>query len=131
MGYQSDFLAGFHVPETTLPVPIRCERADEISELYQQQRKYNLDAAVLVSNPVSQGIDAEVLQTWLAEAHQDAARAGVQGKDSTPFLLARLAELSQGRTVEVNLRLLRENAQLAAKIALALSHAPSMIGYPA
>jgi pseudouridine-5'-phosphate glycosidase len=61
------------------------------------------------------------VQSWIEQANQEAARSGIHGKALTPFLLSRLAELSGGVTVEVNLRLLEENARLAARIAGALS----------
>jgi pseudouridine-5'-phosphate glycosidase len=58
------------------------------------------------------------LETWLAQANREAGRTG---KELTPHLLARLAELSAGRTVAINLRLLKENVALATEVACALA----------
>lgn len=129
VGYRSDRLAGFHLPLTDLPLPARAETPQEIAALRRAQVRLGLEQGVLVSNPVSRGLDPEALAAWLAAAREDAARAGARGKDATPALLDALARRSDGATVEVNLRLLHENAALAARIALAL--APHERGVPA
>lgn len=69
--------------------------------------------------PLDVAIDAKEVSRWLAEAALDATRASLRGKAVTPFLLRRLGELSQGRTVEVNRRLIIANARLAAEMAQA------------
>jgi pseudouridine-5'-phosphate glycosidase len=71
---------------------------------------------------VSEGLQPRQFAAWLERARADLTRAGIRGRDTTPFLLARIAELSEGRSVEVNLRLLEENARLAAAIARAGVH---------
>lgn len=126
IGYRSDYLAGFHVPQTNLELATRCDDATGIAQCFLRHRQFGLRGGILVSNPVSEGLDPEALDRWLAEAHQR-ARAQVSGKDVTPFLLAQLAELSGGESVTINLRLLKENAVLAAEIAGALTHTPLAI----
>lgn len=120
VGYRSEHLAGFHVPTTDLPLPTRCEDPGQIAAAFRAHRDIGLPGGLLVSNPVSAGFDADELDTALAAAHRAAAAAGVRGRDSTPYLLADLAERTGGRSVEVNLRLLRENAALAAEVAASL-----------
>lgn len=126
VGYRSDHLAGFHVRTTDLPLAARADEPDAIAAIIRTQRALQLPAGVLISNPVSEGIAPERMRAWLATAHEHAAAAGVRGKDATPHLLSALAELSGGETVRVNVRLLEENASLAAAIAHAL--APGGIG---
>ncbi len=121
LGYRSDTLAGFLVPLTELPLPSRIESAADVAAVLGAQRSLDLDGGVLVSNPVSQGIDRADMDAWLERARADMDEAGVRGRDSTPYLLSRVAELSNGRSVTVNLRLLEENARLAARIALAVA----------
>ncbi len=121
LGYRSDKLAGFHVQQTPYKLPARVETSEEIARAFIAQRKLKLTAGLLVSNPVSQGIDPLTLEAWLDRAHEQARSREITGKDVTPFLLSQLAELSNDKTVEVNLRLLQENAALAAKVALALA----------
>ena len=120
IGYQSDYLAGFHLRTSPYGVPIRAESSQEIVEVFKAQRALSLTQGILVSNPVSKGIDENRLKTWLMEAHNQANKQQLSGKDVTPFLLAKLAELSNGQTVTVNTQLLEENARLAAHIASSL-----------
>jgi pseudouridylate synthase len=121
LGYRSDRLAGFHVQQTPYKLPARVETSEEIARAFIAQRKLKLSAGLLVSNPVSQGIDPLTLESWLDRAHEQAHSREMTGKDVTPFLLAQLADLSNNKTVEVNLRLLQENAALAARVALTLA----------
>lgn len=123
VGYRSDRLAGFHVPLTDLPVPARADEPAEIADIWQVREQLGIPGGMLISNPVSQGLDQAGLDRVRARAAADAEAAGIKGKDTTPFMLARIAELSEGSTVEVNMRLLRENAVLAARIARGLADA--------
>lgn len=126
IGYQSNTLAGFHLPHTDLPVAARLESAAEVAHCFTAQRAVGLKGAMLVSNPVSRGLEPKQLHAWMAQAQREAE--GLAGKDVTPHLLARLAELSEGESVAVNVRLLEENARLAAAIALALGDEASSRG---
>jgi pseudouridylate synthase len=122
LGYRSDKLAGFHVSQTAYNLPARVDTSEEIARAFIAQRKLKLAPGLLISNPVSQGIDPLTLEAWLDVAHERVRRQETTGKDVTPFLLAQLADISNNKSVEVNVRLLQENAALAAKIALALAH---------
>jgi pseudouridylate synthase len=121
VGWRSDRLAGFLTASTDLPLALRADDVEEVARLARAQRSLGLPGAVVVSRPVEAGLDRPRLQAWLDEAAEDAAGALVRGRDVTPFLLERLAQLSDGATVEVNLRLLEANARLAAEIAVALA----------
>ena len=120
VGYGTDYLAGFHVPETELRVPARCDTPAEVAQTFRAARELGLPGAVLVAKPVSQGLDADEVAGWLETALHEAKTQGFSGKDLTPFLLARFAALSDGRAMDVNLRLLQGNARLAAQVALEL-----------
>jgi len=121
LGYRSNHLAGFHVPTTDLPVAQRVEDAATIASIKRRQDELRLPQAVLVSNPVSQGIPQDTYDAWLRDAHGQAQAAHVTGPATTPFLLDALARISEGTTIEVNLRLLHENATLAAHVARSLA----------
>lgn len=121
VGYRSARLAGFVVSEVDLPLPARVETPREAAQVLLAQRALRLDAGIVLSNPVSRGLDPKRFATWLERARTDLRAGGVRGRDTTPYLLARLAELSEGATVDTNLRLLEENAHLAAAVAVELS----------
>lgn len=120
VGYRTDRLPAFFSPDSPFPVPARVETPLEAALILQRARALGLGAVLLV-NPVSQGLPYERVALWVEEANHLAAREGIFGKALTPFLLRRLSELSQGETDRVNERLLLENARLAARVALALA----------
>ena len=112
------------MPETSFEVPVRCDSPEEVAALFGQARDLGLRTSLLVAKPVSAGLGPQEVNAWLEQAQREADERGLSGKDVTPYLLARLGELSGGRTTEVNTRLLAENAQLAAEVALALAAQP-------
>jgi len=119
VGYRSDKLAGFLVPSTELALSARVDSPAEAATLLATQRSLGLTAAVVLSNPVSDGLSQTEFDDLLETAAQRLRQAGVTGRDTTPYLLGALAEASGGRTVTVNTRLLVENAALAAAVAVA------------
>lgn len=123
VGYRSDKLAGFLVPETRLPVPATVWSTEEAAAVLITQRELGMAAGVLLCKPVSRGLAREEFDALETRAQAELESRGVVGRDTTPFLLSTLAALSGGRTVEVNTRLLEENATLAAAVASALAGA--------
>ncbi len=121
VGFRSARLAGFVVSEVDLPLPARVDTPREAAHVLLAQRALHLGAGVVLSNPVSDGLEAADFALWLDQAREDLRASGIRGRATTPYLLARLAELSGGATLEVNLRLLEENARLAAAVAVELS----------
>jgi len=121
VGYRTERLPAFHSPTSPYPLPARVEDPQEVAAVLATQRALGLPGAVLVFNPVSRGLPFDEVRGWVEAANREARERGIGGKALTPFLLRRLAELSGGRTDEVNRRLLVENARLAAAIAAALA----------
>ncbi|GAB5602165.1 pseudouridine-5'-phosphate glycosidase [Thermus sp. FJN-A] len=120
VGYRTDHLPAFFAPTSPFPVPARVETPLEAALVYRKARELGLGAVLLV-NPVSQGLPYEQVAAWVEEASRQAAQEGVFGKALTPYLLRELSRRSQGETDRVNRRLLLENARLAARVALALA----------
>lgn len=121
VGYRSDNLAGFLVQQTDIELPSRVDTAKEAAAVLAANRDLGLDQGVLLSNPVSQGLSQADFDELLDRANEKARQAGVRGRAATPFMLSSLAELSEGRTVEVNLRLVEENTRLATAVAAAIA----------
>lgn len=119
VGYRSSRLAGFILRETDLPLPARVDSPEEAAAVLQAQRRLGLSSGVVLSNPVSSGLAPDEFDALRERAEEELRARGVRGRDATPFLLAELARISGGRTVEVNTRLLEENAALAAQVAAA------------
>ncbi len=122
IGFKTDELPGFFTRRTGLPLEHRLYRPVDIAHAIQVRLALG-QGGVLVANPIP--AEAEIpeaqIDEWLEVARADADRIGVRGKDVTPFLLARLAGLSGGRTVEANRALAVSNAVLAGMIAASLS----------
>lgn len=121
VGYRSETLAGFVVPTTDIPLPSRVDTPEAAAAVLMAQESLGLAAGIVLSNPVSEGLGREEFAALLGRARAGARAAGIRGRDTTPYLLQALGDLSEGATMAVNLRLLEENARLAARVAIAYS----------
>lgn len=122
LGYQTDEFPAFYTRTSGLGVDTRFETAREIAEVLAIRRELALGGGVVIANPIpaEHEIDSGLLGGWVDEALAEADANGVHGKDVTPFLLARLHELSAGVTANANKQLVYNNVALAAQIAGAL-----------
>lgn len=121
IGYNTPEFPGFYSRSTGLGVDLEVASPREVAEVWQHQQGWGLSAAVLVTVPVPQGdeVSREVVQNALQEAMKESGKRGISGPALTPFLLARLGELTAGATTRANVALLKENARVAAQIARA------------
>lgn len=123
IGYGTDTLPAFWSRDSALAAPIRLDTPGQIAAHAQTRAAMGIRGGVLVTNPVTASDEipapeiAEHIETALAEAEGQ----GVSGKDVTPFLLSRMIELTNGRSLKTNIALIKNNAQLAARIAVALN----------
>ena len=120
-GWQSDTFPEFFSPATSRPVSLRVDSAAEAARLIALQRAVGGGPLICVACPADQAVPAEIVEGALAAAEAEASAVGISGKEVTPYLLRRLAELTSGATLRANLALLRNNAAVAAEIALALT----------
>jgi pseudouridine-5'-phosphate glycosidase len=123
VGYGCDEMPAFYSRRSGLPIDIRCDSPEEVRQLFRTQRELGVESALLVAVPVP--VEAEVpegaLQKILDQSLSAAEESNVTGRDLTPFLLALMAELSEGATLRANIALLENNVLVAAHIAGALS----------
>ncbi|WP_083988978.1 pseudouridine-5'-phosphate glycosidase [Devosia geojensis] len=122
IGYGTDEFPAFWARESGHKVDHRFDTAEEIARVVALQGELGL-GGVLVANPIPEAdaLEAQAIEARIAEAIADAEAAGVSRKDLTPFLLKRIFELTQGKSLAANIALVENNARLAAKIAVALS----------
>ena len=106
-----------------LPVDVRCDGAGEVVEIWRAKRELGLPGGLLVAAPVpaADELPAAEIEPLIEQALGEAAERGLRSAQVTPFLLARLAELSGERSVHANVALLKNNARVAAEIAVALA----------
>ncbi|MGC9370124.1 MAG: pseudouridine-5'-phosphate glycosidase [Paracoccaceae bacterium] len=122
IGYGSDDFPAFWSRRSGVPAPLRMDSAAEIARAHRMRVALGLAGGQLVANPIP--AEAEIprheIDPIIAEALTEAEARGTTGKAVTPFLLGRIFELTQGRSLEANIALVLNNARLAAAIARGL-----------
>jgi pseudouridine-5'-phosphate glycosidase len=122
IGYKTATLPAFFARSSGVPLEVRCESAAEIAAIVATQSALGLGAGILVANPIppEHAMAEAEIDAAIERALADAERTGIRGKDATPFLLARVVEATGGRSLAANIALVKNNARLAAEIAVAL-----------
>ncbi|HEV2765060.1 MAG TPA: pseudouridine-5'-phosphate glycosidase [Pyrinomonadaceae bacterium] len=123
LGYGCDELPAFYTRRSGLAVDARVDSAEDAASVVRARRRLGTEAALLVCVPVPEEfeVDVTLLRETLEEALSEAERAGVGGRELTPFLLSRMSRRSGGATLEANVALLENNASVAADLARALA----------
>ena len=123
LGYRTQRYPGFYVADSGFALESRIESAADAAAVARARDDLGLGAALLVANPiaVAEQLDPQLHDRVLAEALAAADAAGVNGHDTTPFLLDFVQRATGGRSLEVNLAVYRGNARLGAEIARALA----------
>jgi len=118
-----DALPGFWARDAGLAAPLRIDDPAQIARAHRMRAALGLPGGQLVAQPVpaQAAIPRPEIEAALATALAEAAAQGIVGKAVTPFLLARIFELTEGRSLSANIALVRNNARLAAEIAVHLS----------
>jgi pseudouridylate synthase len=119
LGWRTDEMPRFYTAEGGPPVSARVESANEAARIARMHWQLGRRSALLLANPPAESLDD--VEPLIEEALTEAKRRKITGQAVTPFVLARLHERSGGRTVEVNARLIADNAALAAEVAVAYS----------
>jgi pseudouridylate synthase len=122
IGVGTDEFPAFFSRTSGLPVDHRVDTPEALAAVLVQHRRFGLRGGILVVNPIpdADALDGRDIDAWVSQAIEDAQRAGVTGKELTPFLLERINDLTQGRSLIANIALIRNNAALAARTAVAL-----------
>jgi len=122
LGYQTDEFPAFYSRSSGLPVDVRVNSADEAARIIRSRDALALPNAIVLAVPIPPADEwpAGEAEAAIRRALAEAEMRRISGKDITPFLLARIAELSAGRSVQANIALLKHNARVAAQVAAAL-----------
>ena len=122
IGYGTDELPAFYTRKSGFSVDYRADSPEELAAMFRAQRDLGYRGGMLVTNPIPEqyAMDKEVIDAAIAQALRECEEKGVHGKETTPFLLARVVELTGGESLESNIRLVLNNAALAARTACAL-----------
>lgn len=122
IGYGTDELPAFYTRESGLGVDARADAPEELAAMFTAQRGMGLKTGMLVTNPIpaEYAMDKATIDAAIDQAMRELREQGIHGKETTPFLLARVVELTGGDSLESNIQLVLNNARLASKTAAAL-----------
>ncbi len=122
IGYGTEVLPAFYTRQSQFNVDYRLDTPAELAAAFHAQRVLGLKAGMLVANPipVEYSMDPKVINDAIDQAIAECNEQGIHGKETTPFLLARVAELTGGDSLDSNIQLVFNNAALAAKTAAEL-----------
>jgi pseudouridine-5'-phosphate glycosidase len=119
VGYQTDTVPAFYARSSGFPVDYRVDNANAAAAALKAKYDLGIDGAIIVANPVpaEHAMNREEIDGIIDKAIAEMNERGITGKETTPFLLARIAERTGGRSLDANIELVLSNAKLAAEIA--------------
>ena len=123
IGVGTDQLPAFYSRNSGLKAPMRLDSAGEIAAFLLAQTRLGIKSGALIANPiaVADEIPAREINVFIEQALEECAAQKIGAKGVTPFLLARIGELTQGRSLKANIALVKNNAKLGAEIAVELA----------
>jgi len=122
LGYQTDELPAFYTRHSGFGVDYRIDSPEELAAAFKAKLDCGLKGGILVTNPIPEefSMPKETIDAAIAQAIKEMDEAGVHGKQCTPFLLAKVKDLTGGDSLAANIQLVLNNARLAAQTAKAL-----------
>ncbi len=122
LGYKTKELPAFYTRRSGLSVDYEVDNPKTIANIIKVKRDMELHGGLLVTNPIPEeySYDEKLINEAINSALADAKRDGIKGKDTTPYLLAKVAEITGGGSLDANIQLVFNNAKLGAEIALSL-----------
>ena len=123
IGYGTEELPAFYTHKSGFGVDYRLDTPKELAEAFYAQREMGLKGGMLVANPIPEqyAMDADVIGRAIDQAVAESREQGIHGKATTPFLLARVKDLTGGDSLESNIQLVYNNARVAAQAAVHLA----------
>lgn len=122
IGYQTDELPAFYTRKSGFGVDYRLDTPLELATAFHVKQEVGLKGGMLVTNPIPEAfsMDPDVINKAIDEAIAESRKQGIHGKDTTPFLLAKIKEITGGDSLDSNIQLVFNNAKLAAQTATEL-----------
>lgn len=119
IGYQTDCLPAFYTSKSKYKVNYRMDSPEEIANMLNTKYALGLKGGVLVTNPIPTEfeMDSKVIDKAISEAIEEMNKLGIKGKETTPYLLAKIKEITKGDSLASNIKLVFNNCKLASLIA--------------
>lgn len=123
IGYQADELPAFFTRQSGIKLNSSSEKPEDIARICKIKNDLNIEGGVVIVNPVPKEdeLQKSYIDGIIEEAVKEAETQGISGKDSTPFLLSKIVEKSEGKSLNTNIKLVENNAVLGSKIAVAFN----------
>ncbi|MUK88642.1 pseudouridine-5-phosphate glycosidase [Ornithinibacillus sp. L9] len=123
IGYQTDKLPAFYTRTSEYPVNFRADSVETITTTLKAKWDLNMTGGAVIANPIPEeyAMSEEFISKAIESALQEAEQKGISGKDATPFLLGKVKELTDGKSLDANIALVKNNAVIGAKIAVGLT----------
>jgi len=125
IGFGTEELPAFYTRRSGFGVDYRVDSPEELAAVFRAQRELGYRGGMLVTNPIPEeyAMDKAVIDAAIEKALSEAKEQGIHGKETTPFLLAKVVELTGGDSLESNIQLVLNNARVAARTAVCLAAA--------
>lgn len=122
IGYQTEELPAFYTRKSGFCVDYRLDTPEELAQAFHVKQEMGLAGGMLVTNPIPEAfsMDPAVINKAIDAAIEESKQKGIHGKETTPFLLAKVKEITGGDSLDSNIQLVLNNARLAAQTASAL-----------
>jgi len=122
IGYGTEELPAFYTRHSGFKVDYRIDTPEELADAWRAKLEMGLQGGMLVTNPIPEeySMDPDIINAAIDQALQEAAAQGIRGKEITPFLLARIKDITGGSSLASNIQLVLNNARLAAATASSL-----------
>ena len=123
IGYQTEELPAFYTRKSGFGVDYRLDAPEEIAAAFRAKLEMGLAGGMLVTNPIPEeySMDPDVINKAIDEAVEESKRLGIHGKQTTPYLLAKIKDITGGDSLASNIRLVYNNAAVAAQTAVELA----------
>jgi len=123
VGYQTDELPAFYTRKSGFGVDYRIDSPEEMAQALKAKWDLKLKGGLIIANPIPEAyaMDLDTITKAIEEALKQAQRDGIKGKESTPYLLAKVKELTGGDSLDSNIQLVYNNAKVGAQVAVALA----------
>ncbi|SHF31007.1 pseudouridine-5'-phosphate glycosidase [Caloramator proteoclasticus] len=119
VGYKTEELPAFYTRKSGFKVDYRLDTPEEIAKMLKVKWELNLKGGAVIANPIPEEyeMDYDTINRAIEDALKEAEEKGIKGKESTPFLLSKVKDITGGKSLESNIQLVFNNAKLAAQIA--------------
>ncbi|NLX61953.1 MAG: pseudouridine-5'-phosphate glycosidase [Tissierellia bacterium] len=123
VGYKTDEMPAFYTSRSGFGVDYRVDSAEELAKAIKIKWDLGLNGGLVIGNPIPKEyeIDYDTINEAIERAVKEAEERGIKGKETTPFLLAKVKEITGGESLEANIQLVYNNAKVASELAVELS----------